>query len=126
MLKQENLIRNTELAKEYFQRKVAFTMGPVELKKSIDLNENIRIIDVRRFNDFEKGHIPGALSLPADSIEMHLNKLSKDQINIVYCYSQQCHAAAKSAIILAENGYPVVELEGGFATWKEYDMLIES
>ena len=125
MLKLENITKQTELAKTYFQNKVAFTMGPVELNESIKKNENIQIIDVRSRESYDKGHIPGAISIQGSEIKSNLYKLSKDKITILYCYSQQCHLAAKTAIVLAENGYPVVELEGGFTEWKNNDMLIE-
>jgi rhodanese-related sulfurtransferase len=127
MTKLANITRQTQRAKEYFEDKVAFTVGPIELKKSMDEERNsIEIIDVRKREDYEKGHIPSAISIPGAETEMSLNKLSQDKINIVYCYTQQCHLAAKSALILAERGYPVIELEGGFEAWKNYDFDIAS
>lgn len=127
MTKLETITRNTQKAREYFENKVAFTVGPVELKKMMDSEaDNIQIIDVRRSEDYNKGHIPTAMSIPAPELESSLNRLSKDRINIVYCYTQQCHLAAKSALILANKEYPVVELEGGFAEWRssDYDIVI--
>lgn len=127
MLKLENIIRQTERAKEYFENKVAFTVGPVELKEMIEKDsDKIQVIDVRTAEYYQKGHIPSAVSIPAKDITMHMNKLSKEKINIVYCYSQQCHLAAKAALVLAERGFPVVELEGGFNEWKNLDYDIVS
>ncbi|OGI03172.1 MAG: rhodanese [Candidatus Melainabacteria bacterium GWF2_37_15] len=127
MTKLEQITRNTQKAKEFFEDKVAFTVGPVELNKMIkEEADRIQVIDVRKAELYEKGHIPTAISIPGDRLESSLSKLSKDKINVVYCYTQQCHLAAKSAIILASNGYPVIELEGGFAEWKNQDFDVVS
>ena len=40
--------------------------------------------------------------------------LEKDKLNVLYCYSQVCHLAAKAAVEFTSNGYSVMELEGGF------------
>jgi len=126
MTKLEQITRNTHKAKEYFENKVAFTVGPVELDKMMrEESDRIQIIDVRKAEHYQKSHIPYAISIPAAKLESSLNELSHDKINVVYCYSQQCHLAAKSAIILSDNNFPVIELEGGFEEWKnaDYDIV---
>jgi rhodanese-related sulfurtransferase len=127
MLKLENITLQTERAKAFFEDKVAFTVGPIELKEIIEKSpDRVQIIDVRSNEYYEKGHIPTAISIPAKDLSAHMHKLSRDKINVVYCYTQQCHLGAKSALILAENGYPVIELEGGFMEWKNNDFDIVS
>jgi hypothetical protein len=51
--------------------------------------------------------------------------LSREKTNVVCCYSQQCHLAANACVQFAAKGYPVMELEGGFAVWREHDLDIE-
>ena len=55
-----------------------------------------------------------------------LSSLSRDSVNIVYCYSEVCHLAAQAAGVFAEHGYSVMELEGGFEAWQHYELPIES
>lgn len=112
------LRKNTDEAEHYFSRQLAFTIGPVELKHLLD-KENVKLIDVRRREDYDIGHIPSAISIPKDEITENFEKLSKDDTNIVYCYNQQCHLGARAALLLAEYEYPVVLLEGGFRVWTE-------
>lgn len=88
-------------------------------------NENITIIDVRAPADFAEGHIPGAISLCRDMTSSYLG-LSKDRVNIIYCYSEDCHLAAEASEEFAEHGYPVMELQGGIQGWREHDLPIES
>jgi len=51
--------------------------------------------------------------------------LSREKTNVVYCYTQQCHLGANACLQFAGAVYPVMELEGGFETWKEGDLDIE-
>jgi rhodanese-related sulfurtransferase len=111
-------------ARAYFEDKLAFTTGPVELNRMLKSNEDITVVDVREAEDFAKGHIPGAINLPKGSWD-NPTGLSKDKTSVVYCYTQVCHLAATAAAAFASQGFPVMELEGGFETWKEYDLDIE-
>jgi rhodanese-related sulfurtransferase len=111
-------------AREYFEAKMAFTAGPVELERMMKQGENINIVDVRASEDYAEGHIPGAINLPKDKWN-RLTGLRKDKINVLYCYSQTCHLAAAAAVEFADKGYPVMELEGGFRAWKDSGHDIE-
>jgi rhodanese-related sulfurtransferase len=106
-------------AREHFAAKQSFTTGPHELTGMIDRREAIVIVDVRFPTDYRKGHIPGAVNLPKGKWhDAAAAGLSKDKLNILYCYNQTCHMAAEAALELIAQGYPVVEMEGGFATWE--------
>ncbi len=115
-----NKIRlNTKTAEEFFAQKLAYTLGPVELQKMLDDNK-VKLIDVRRNEDYIEGHIPKAISIPKDELVKKFDKLSKKDVHVVYCYNQQCHLAAAAALILVKNGFPAMELEGGIDIWKNY------
>jgi rhodanese-related sulfurtransferase len=112
-------------ARTYFLNKLAFTTGPVELDHWIKAGEdNLIIVDVREAEDFAKGHIPGAINLPRNRWR-EPQGLSKSKTNVVYCYTQQCHLAANACLQFASMDYPVMELDGGFETWKEHELEIE-
>jgi len=116
---------DTNKAVDFFRAKLEFTTGPVELQSLIEAEENIIIIDVRAAEDFATGHIPGAVNLPKDRWDT-FDGLQHDKVNIVYCYSQVCHLAAEAALQFAEEGYCVMELEGGFDEWKRHELPIET
>jgi rhodanese-related sulfurtransferase len=120
-----NRIHSPENARAYFEAKLAFTTGPVELDRWIKSGENnLVVVDVREAEDFAKGHIPGAINIPKEEWG-NAHGLSHDKTNVVYCYSQQCHLAANACAQFAGKGYPVMELEGGFAVWKQMDLETE-
>ena len=81
-------------------------------------------LDVRAAEDYAKGHIPGAINLPEGTWDRP-NGLGKDKTNIVYCYTNVCHLAAKACVEHARQRNPLMELDGGFETWKEYQLDIE-
>lgn len=107
---------DAEIATDYFLEKLAFTLGPVELKKMIE-QKKVKVIDVRLKEDYDEGHIPEAISIPKANLIDSFTTLSKDHVHVVYCYNQQCHLGASACLVLAQNHYPVMELEGGFKTW---------
>ena len=118
-------IHPPEKAKAYFENKLAFTTGPVELDRWIKSGQdNLVVVDVRAAEDFAKGHIPGAINVPMEQWE-NPRALSKDKTNVVYCYTQQCHLAANACVRFAGRGYPVMELEGGFEAWRESELDVE-
>ncbi|HTL67316.1 MAG TPA: rhodanese-like domain-containing protein [Lacunisphaera sp.] len=110
-------------AREYFTNKMDFTTGPVELNRAIQ-NGEVVVIDVRAAEDYRKGHVPGAISLPHDRWD-NPSGLRKDKVNVLYCYSQVCHLAATAAIKFTARGFPVKELEGGFEGWKDQGLPVE-
>jgi rhodanese-related sulfurtransferase len=114
---------NAAKAKRFFADKMAFTTGPVEISHQISKREMIAIIDVRESKDFKKGHVPGAISLPREKWST-LAGLRRDAMNIVYCYAQNCHLGANAAMQFAAKGYSVMEMDGGFESWKEEGLQI--
>ncbi len=119
----KTILNDPVRAKEYFEAKMAFTTGPVELARMIKAGE-VNVVDVRAAEDYKKGHIPGAVNLPKTDWD-NPKGLRKDETNVLYCYSQVCHLAASAAVKFAGMGYPVMELEGGFDEWKGHDLEIE-
>jgi rhodanese-related sulfurtransferase len=111
-------------AKAFFESKMAFTTGPVELERMMK-EGNVNIVDVRADDDYAKGHIPGAVNLPKDRWAT-LQGLRKDRVNVLYCYSLVCHLAATAAIQFAAQGYPVMELDGGWRWWMEDGFDVET
>jgi rhodanese-related sulfurtransferase len=111
-------IPDPKKAKRYFARKLAFTTGPVELGHWLKERRDVKIIDVRDPKAYANGHIPGAVNLPEG--KWHKTPiLDKKKTNVVYCYTQTCRLADYAALEFSSQGFPVVELDGGFEAWKD-------
>ena len=63
--------------------------------------------------------------MPAEDIKDNLHLIDRKKPTIVYCYEQHCHLAKNCIMILLENYFPTIELEGGFKSWKDhgYDII---
>ena len=104
-----------QTASEVTQTNVSTT--PEELKSMLDAKQEMVLVDVRSFNDYGMGHIPGAINIPLNSLEM----LSKEQLPdkdapiSVYCSTQDCsHEAVE---LLSGAGYTQVYNAGSYQDW---------
>ena len=92
------------------------TMGTItteEVKEILDnKNENYVLIDVREDDEFNEGHIPGAVNIPLGNITSV--DYSKDKTLIVYCKSG--NRSNEAAIKLKNMGYNVKDM-GGILNW---------
>jgi rhodanese-related sulfurtransferase len=58
---------------------------PADLKKRIDNNDDIQIIDTRESDKYELAHIPGAVSMPQLELPSMLDQIKKDKTVVIYC-----------------------------------------
>ena len=98
--------------------------SPVAVNQAIAEKRNLVVVDVRATEDFAQGHVPGAVSLPREQWSTAAG-LSKEKINVVYCYSGTCPLGGEACAELAGRGYPVVEMDGGFDVWASSAFEIE-
>lgn len=87
---------------------------PERLKNLRDKEkDDFFIIDLRRPEDYKKGHIPGAKNIFWLDIlkEKNLKKLPKDKKILVYCYVG--HTSSQVMTLLKLLGYDVVSLKFG-------------
>jgi rhodanese-related sulfurtransferase len=120
--RQRNMLHR---ANKFFDDLLDFTRGPVELNEMIKEGVNMNIIDVRRPDDYSKGHIPGSVNLPEDKWST-FKGLSKDRPNIVYCYSTVCQLSIRAAKYFVEHDFPTLQLVGGIEEWKRNDLPVET
>lgn len=76
----QTMIQDSAKARAYFEAKMAFTTGPVELERMMKGNE-VNVVDVRAAEDFAAGPIPGAIHLPRDRWRTRAG-LHKDKTNV--------------------------------------------
>ena len=93
-------------------------ISQAEAMKIMAGDEPYVIVDVRRPDEFAKGHIPGAINVPNEGIadEQPAELPDLDQVLLVYCQTGRRSAAASKK--LADIGYTRVLEFGGIMTWK--------
>ena len=88
-----------------------------EAKTIMDIEEGYIILDVREQDEYDAGHIPGAILIPYTQIEAKASEMlaDKDQLILVYCRSGRRSKIAAEA--LAELGYTNIKEFGGIIDW---------
>lgn len=76
------------------------------------------LLDARSTASWDQGHIPGAVHLPTALITERAPELLDPAVPVVtYCWGPGCNGATRAALALAELGYRVKEMLGGFEYW---------
>lgn len=90
-----------------------YKISEADAKAVLDKKDkNVIFLSVRKAEDYEKGHIEGAINIPfAKGMEQQFGKLPKDKKIIVYCYTGQ--TAGQTVAVLRMLGYDAVSLNGG-------------
>ena len=89
-----------------------------EAKSIMDSGDDFIILDVREQDEFDAGHIPGAILIPYTEIEDKADKMlpDKDKQILVYCRSGRRSKIASES--LAKLGYTNVKEFGGIIDWE--------
>jgi len=88
------------------------------------------MIDARPTDDYEKGHIRGALSLPWHEVDQKFMEITKDiSVNtpiITYCDGETCELSHHLANFLLDLGFTKVRiLVNGWTKWRNADLPID-
>ena len=76
------------------------------------------VLDSRSTESWDQGHVPGAVHLPTALIPARAEDLLDKSVPVVtYCWGPGCNGATRAALALAELGYQVKEMLGGFEYW---------
>ena len=88
-----------------------------EAKRILDSGEEHIILDTREQDEFDEGHIPGAILIPYTEIENKAEGMlpDKDKLILVYCRSGRRSKIAAEA--LSKLGYTNVKEFGGIIDW---------
>lgn len=92
------------------------------VKKLVDTGGKAVIVDSRpKARKYDKGHIPGALSIPDREFDQHVAQLPADKATplVFYCGGYKCTLSGKSAKKAMDLGYTNVKTySAGFPAWK--------
>ena len=69
------------------------------------------LLDTRPESEYRAGHLPGAISVPADRVDEHIGKLPEDKRLVAYCRGPYCTMADEAVEDLCRRGYDAVRVE---------------
>jgi rhodanese-related sulfurtransferase len=100
-------------------------VAPADLQSRLSGGEQIVVIDVREPEEFARGKIPGAYTIPRGVLEMQVDgRLPLESTVVLYCGAGGRSALAARS--LADMGYDKVEnLQGGWGAWVKSGLPVE-
>ena len=103
--------------KENDQGAVYVNITAEEAKQIMDIEEGYIILDVRTQEEYDEGHIPGAIVISHEEIAEKAEEVlpDKDQLILVYCRSGRRSKIAAEALL--ELGYTNIKEFGGIIDW---------
>ena len=101
----------------------AYLGEPVEMVSRTELLARVRsgdvaVIDLRPAEEYEAGHIAGAISIPLAELEAHLAELPAGVEIVAYCRGPYCALAPQGVALLRRAGLRARRLEDGFPEWR--------
>lgn len=76
------------------------------------------VVDLRPADEFEAGHIAGALSIPLPELEARLAELPPDVEIVAYCRGPYCAMSPQAVALLERAGRRARRLEDGYPEWR--------
>jgi rhodanese-related sulfurtransferase len=89
-----------------------------------ELSDDFLLVDVRGEAEWEAGHSPDALHVPADELSARLSEIPIERDLVVVCHGGG--RSARSTVLLNEHGYRARKLVGGMPAWAASGRAIES
>jgi rhodanese-related sulfurtransferase/DNA-binding transcriptional ArsR family regulator len=86
----------------------------------------VTVLDVRPREEFEAGHLPGAVNIPMDRLESELARLPKKREVVAYCRGPYCLMSFDAVLKLRQRGWKARRLNEGYPQWKAAGLPIES
>jgi rhodanese-related sulfurtransferase len=108
-------------AAEHFKLRLQTETDSSDLHKDLKAGiPGIVVVDARSKEAYERGHIPGAISLPHRQMNKETTAVwSKENLYVVYCWNVGCNASLKGAFNLSTLGFKVKELMDGLRAWED-------
>lgn len=87
----------------------------MDVKTAYDRREQVRFLDVREQDEWDAGHIDGALHIPMGQLNARVDELAGDHEWVAVCRSGNRSGAVTDAMQRA--GFEVSNLDGGMQAW---------
>jgi len=115
-----------KLVRTYLTTKDA--LEPIAAKELLGRVRNglVTVLDVRPSEEYQAGHLPGALNIPLSELEGRLRKLPKTKEIVAYCRGPYCVLAFEAVKLLRERGFNARRLEAGLPEWRTAGFPVET
>jgi rhodanese-related sulfurtransferase/predicted transcriptional regulator len=96
-----------------------------ELARRLRRKDGPVVLDVRPAEEYEAGHIPGAVSIPVTELRRRLHEIPKRKEIVAYCRGAYCAFAPEAVRYLQRKGYKARVLDQGLPDWAAAGLPLE-
>jgi ArsR family transcriptional regulator len=115
---ERNVAEVERVIRSYFHKRDSLEpVGRDELLRRSRAGEVI-ILDVRPEDEFALGHLPGAVNLPLQKLEIRLAEFDPAQEIVAYCRGPYCVLSYEAVAFLRARGFKARRLEDGLPEWR--------
>jgi rhodanese-related sulfurtransferase len=87
---------------------------------------SVTLLDVRPYEEYLAGHVPGAVSVPLNELERYIDELPHDGGIVAYCRGPYCVLALEAVGVLRSRGFDAVRMEDGVRDWRAHGFELET
>jgi ArsR family transcriptional regulator len=123
---ERNVAEVNRIVRDYFDDR-----DDLEAVTRAELIERLReggvtVLDVRPADEFELGHLPGAINVPLAELEQRFADLEPDQDIVAYCRGAYCVLSYEAVAALRARGFSARRLEDGLPEWRADNLPVET
>ena len=115
-----------KIVNTYLTSKDSLEAIPAEKLLEMVKEDLVTVLDVRPKEEFEAGHVQGAINIPIEELESHLEKLDPKQEVVAYCRGPHCIFAFDAVAQLRDKGFKARRLEDGYPEWRIAGLPVEN
>ena len=107
---------STILNEKLHPRAPLMPFNPKELKNALN-NDQVILLDVRPQDEYQAGHIEGAVNIPMEQLNQNISTLSKNKPVVVYCRGPYCLWSYEAVEKLTKQDIPASRMPDGYPEW---------
>lgn len=95
-----------------------------DLRAAVERGD-VTVLDVRPEDEYQSGHLRGAVNIPIAELEQMLDQLPADREIVAYCRGPYCVLSHEAVQILRNRGFRVRRYEEGYPEWKAAGLPVD-
>ena len=102
-------------------------LEPVPAKELLDRARKglVTVLDVRPEEEYDAGHLPGAINIPVHELEKRIKELPKRREVVAYCRGPYCLMSYDAVSLLRKKGLKARRLKDGLPEWRLAGLPVE-
>ena len=114
-------------AAAHFAAKLSFETDPSDVHAAMETSEpGFVLVDTRSLESWTQGHASGAVHVTKPDMPAMIPTYPAGTQFVVYCWGPGCNGATRAGLIIAELGYAVKEMIGGFEYWAREGLPVDA